>query len=75
MNLLIHLHFHLNHYSQYVQNDQVQTSNEDERLSTMSESMLVADESNTTSSSQGGTRDPTADDMLGLLMGPFIKKR
>ncbi|XP_006298697.2 uncharacterized protein LOC17892936 [Capsella rubella] len=54
---------------EYVQsNQEVQTSKEDER----SESMLVANES---TSSQGGTRDSTAEDMLDLLMGPYFKKR
>lgn len=56
---------------QYVRGEEVQTREERQSLS-ISESMLVADESNM-SSSQGGTRDPTTDDMLGLLLGPFFK--
>ncbi|KAL1202714.1 hypothetical protein V5N11_018829 [Cardamine amara subsp. amara] len=57
---------------EYVRAEEDQTREERESLS-VSESMLVADESNM-SSSQGGTRDSTTEDMLGLLLGPFFKK-
>lgn len=65
----------LNNESQYVQRDEEETRKERERSLSMSETTLVLDESNTTTSSQGGTKDPTADEMLELLMGPFFKKR
>ncbi|XP_010465851.1 PREDICTED: uncharacterized protein LOC104746142 [Camelina sativa] len=53
---------------EYVQSDEVvQTSKEDQGLSSMSESNIAT-------SSQGGTRDSTAQDMLALLIGPFFKK-
>ncbi|CAL9221261.1 unnamed protein product [Arabidopsis halleri] len=60
---------------EYVQRDEEETRKERERSLSMSETTLVLDESNTTTSSQGGTKDPTADEMLELLMGPFFKKR
>ncbi|XP_010487689.1 PREDICTED: uncharacterized protein LOC104765637 [Camelina sativa] len=54
---------------EYVQSDEVvhTSKEEDQGLSSMSES-------NITTSSQGGTKDSTAQDMLELLMGPFFKK-
>ncbi|CAE5967662.1 unnamed protein product [Arabidopsis arenosa] len=60
---------------EYVQSDEDETRKERERSLSVSETTLVLDESNTTTSSQGATKDPTADEMLELLMGPFFKKR
>jgi hypothetical protein len=65
----------LNNESQYVQRDEEGTRKERERSLSVSETTLVLDETNMTTSSQGGTKDSTAEDMLQLLMGPFYKKR
>jgi len=65
----------LNNESQYVQRDEEGTRKERERSLSVSETTLVLDETNTTTSSPGGTKDSTAEDMLQLLMGPFYKKR
>ncbi|VVA98043.1 unnamed protein product [Arabis nemorensis] len=58
---------------EYVKGEEDQAIEDREGLS-ISESREVVDESNMRLSSQGGTRDPTADDMLSLLLGPFFKK-
>ncbi|AEE76021.1 unnamed protein product [Arabidopsis thaliana] len=61
--------------NEYVQRDEEGTRKERERSLSVSETTLVLDETNMTTSSQGGTKDSTAEDMLQLLMGPFYKKR